>query len=90
FNTPFFFVDPKNPWEQAYLGGKNGEVIRGFWAGVSEHLTPTGRAQIIFSSTVAPFMFQFEEFLQTGLAPSLVVERKSLSRHCVSVFVARP
>lgn len=88
FNTPFFFIDAKNPWEQAYLGGSNGEVMRGFWAGVKEHLTPSGRAQIIFSSTVAPFMFEFEEFKRTGLKPSLVAERKSLSRHCVSVYVA--
>ena len=88
FNTPFFFVDPKNPWEEAYLGGSNGEVIRGFWAGVKQHLTPTGKVQVIFSSTVAPFMFEFEEFRETGLKPSLVVERKSLSRHCVSVYLA--
>ena len=88
FNTPFFFLDPKNPWERAYLGGSNGEVIRGFWAGVKQHLTPTGKVQVIFSSTVAPFMFEFEEFRETGLRPSLIVERKSLSRHCVSVYLA--
>ena len=90
FNTPFFFVNPRNPWEQAYLGGSNGEVIRGFWAGVTQHLTPSGKAQVIFSRTVAPFMFEFDEFKKTGLKASLVVERKSLSRHCVSVYVASP
>jgi len=63
-------------------------VIRGFWAGVKQHLTPTGKVQVIFSSTVAPFMFEFEEFRETGLKPSLVVERKSLSRHCLSVYLA--
>ena len=88
FNTPFFFVDPRNPWEQAYLAGKNGEVMRGFWAGVSDHLTPEGKVQIIFSSTVAPFMFEFDEFLNTGLQPTMVVERKSLSGHRVSVYAA--
>ncbi|MBN1592111.1 MAG: methyltransferase [Candidatus Coatesbacteria bacterium] len=54
FNTPFLFLDPKNPWEQAYLGGKNGEVIRGFWSGLMDHLTPTGKAQLtpIFTSVL--------------------------------------
>ncbi|MCD6328319.1 methyltransferase [bacterium] len=89
FNPPFFFSDPKNLRQRAFMGGKTGEVIRGFWAGVMRHLTPAGRVQVTVSDVVSPSMFEFTEFIETGLKPSLVAKRSSFMGNSVSVYALR-
>jgi len=88
FNMPFFFVDAKSTMTKAYLGGSNGEVVRGFWRGVVDYLAPNGKVQITFSGTIKPSVLELEEFAQTGLKPSYVAERRSLLGHRVCVYVA--
>ncbi len=47
FNPPFHFGEPRSDAERAYLGGRDGGVVRRFLAELSGHLTPGGRGFLI-------------------------------------------
>lgn len=47
FNPPFHLGAPTTAQERAYLGGADGEVVRGYLRAVREHLSPAGRAFVI-------------------------------------------
>lgn len=47
FNPPFHFGAPKSSAEAAYLGGKNGEVVKRFLEESADHLVPGGSVRLI-------------------------------------------
>ena len=47
FNPPFHFGEPRTQVDRAYLGGKDGEVVRRFLAELRAHLGEGGRGFVI-------------------------------------------